>query len=50
MKCLKCGLDYIGKTEREVRERCTEYRLAIEKKKFLKVSISTYQNVVVVSV
>ena len=32
--CLKYGLDYIGKTEREVRERCTEYRLTIEKKQF----------------
>ena len=32
--CLKCGFDYIGKTEREVRERCSEYRLAIEKKNF----------------
>ena len=32
--CLKCGLDYVGKTEREVRERCGEYRLAIENKKF----------------
>ena len=32
--CLKCGYDYIGKTEREVRQRCTEYRLAIENKKF----------------
>ena len=32
--CLGCGHDYIGKTEREVRERCGEYRLAIENKKF----------------
>ena len=32
--CLECGLDYIGKTEREVRERCSEYRHAIEKKNF----------------
>ena len=32
--CLKCGLDYIGKTERQVRDRCGEYRLAIQNGKF----------------
>ena len=32
--CLKCGLDYIGKTERQVRDRCGEYRRAIENKNF----------------
>ena len=32
--CQGCGLDYIGKTEREVRDRCGEYRLAIEKQRF----------------
>ena len=32
--CLKWGWDYIGNTEREVRERCGEYRLAIENGKF----------------
>ena len=32
--CSGCGDNYIGKTEREVRERCGEYRIAIENKKF----------------
>ena len=32
--CGGCGQNYIGKTEREVRQRCGEYRLAIENKKF----------------
>ena len=32
--CLGCGDNYIGKTEREVRDRCTEYRNAIDNKKF----------------
>ena len=34
LTCLGCSENYIGKTEREVRDRCGEYRLAIEKKKF----------------
>ena len=32
--CGTCGLNYIGKTEREVRQRCGEYRLAVENRKF----------------
>ena len=38
--CLGCGLDYIGKTEREVRERCSKI--------LLKVSINILPNAVVV--
>ena len=34
LTCQGCGDNYIGKTEREVRDRCGEYRLAIENKKF----------------
>ena len=34
LTCQGCGSNYIGKTEREVRERCGEHRLAIEKKQF----------------
>ena len=34
LTCAGCGANYIGKTEREVRERCGEYRLAIGNKKF----------------
>ena len=45
--CLKCGLDYIGKTEREVRERCSEYRLPIEKKIFFQ-GVHKHMNEVVV--
>ena len=33
LTCSGCGENYIGKTEREVRDRCGEYRLAIERKK-----------------
>ena len=33
LTCPGCGDNYIGKTEREVRDRCGVYRLAIEKKK-----------------
>ena len=32
--CQGCGENYIGKTERELRERCTDYRTAIQGKKF----------------
>ena len=32
--CQGCGDNYIGKTEREVRERCGEYRNAVANKKF----------------
>ena len=34
LTCQGCGDNYIGKTEREVRDRCGEYRNAIEKKRF----------------
>ena len=34
LTCQGCGDNYIGKTEREVRERCGEYRNAIENKRF----------------
>ena len=34
LTCQGCGDNYIGKTEREVRERCGEYRNAVERKRF----------------
>ena len=34
LTCQGCGENYIGKTERELRERCGEYRTAIQSKKF----------------
>ena len=34
LTCQGCGDNYIGKTEREVRDRCGEYRTAIGNKKF----------------
>ena len=36
--CNGCGDNYIGKTEREVRERCGDYCNAIERKNFTQVS------------
>ena len=32
--CPGCGDNYIGKTERELRQRCGEYRSAIQNKNF----------------
>ena len=32
--CQGCGDNYIGKTEREVRDRCGEYRIAIDNGKY----------------
>ena len=34
LTCQGCGENYIGKTERELRNRCTDYRTAIQSKKF----------------
>ena len=34
LTCQGCGENYIGKTEREVRDRCGDYRNAIENRRF----------------
>ena len=34
LTCPNCGINYIGQTERSVRERCGDYRRAISDKKY----------------